>query len=59
MSDNTMEITRKHGKEMNRLGLVHSLEMAELYRDFGADPINQLIAHLEKKVREAERDGPQ
>ena len=54
MDNNIIETTRKHGREMNRLALVHSLEMAKLYRDYGENPIEQLIEHLEKKVKEAE-----
>lgn len=52
MSDSIMEISRKHGKEMHILGLKHSLEMAKLFRDYGDQPIEQLIKHLEDKLTE-------
>jgi hypothetical protein len=54
MNDSIVEITHKHGAEMHQLGLKHSLEMAKLFRDYGEMPIEQLIAHLEEKIAEAE-----
>lgn len=54
MNDSIIETTRKHGQEMHQLGLKHSLEMAKLFRDYGEMPIEQLIAHLEEKIAEAQ-----
>lgn len=50
--DNMLEINHKHGREMRRLALQHSLEMAKLYRDYSEYPIERLIAHLEAKLQE-------
>ena len=52
MSDNILDITHRHGKEMHQLGLKHSLEMAKLYRDYGENAIDELIKHLEAKLVE-------
>lgn len=52
MSDSILEISRKHGKEMNILGLKHALEMAKIFRDNADQPIEKLIKHLEDKLVE-------
>jgi len=56
MSDSVIDITHKHGVEMRRLAFQHTLEMAELYRDFGSDPIGQLISYLQEKLKADEED---
>ena len=53
MNDSIIEQTRKHGREMNALGIKHALEMAKLFRDYGDQPIEQLIKHLEEKLVDA------
>lgn len=54
MSDSIIEQTRRHGREMNALGLKHALEMARIFRDYSEKPIEELIKHLEEKLVEAE-----